>query len=348
MAKDIIRIVHPDNDVSRTNHVSLPFSMTYAYSDGHHVTFLPVYPGNAEYVHMPAGNTPMHQHDYFELFYILNGEVYQTIEAGTFRYKKGDACLMNRNIRHCESSSTLFSGVFLNLLPDYIDELLTKDVVLDRNLKAKPADGPIRRFLFSNLRGEEQFKRSYLHFSGTLHLDASPEPQCLAEHLLDKMAEELLAQKNGASYMISGLVARFIGTLENPRQYHVTHMELDSNNEDFIYAKIVNYLTEKKGNLSRPELAAALNYHAEYLNQIVKKKTGLSLMQLGKTYRLAEARRLLTETGKSISDIVQDLGYVSRSHFYRFFKDGTGLLPLEYRQQAIHITNPDAGPDPAD
>ena len=110
--KEIIKISNFDNDASRRNQVTLPFSMMYTSSDGDHITFMPVYPGNAEYLHMPSGNTPMHQHDYFELFYIFSGEVCQIFDHGTFRYQKGDALLMNLNIRHCESSSTVFSGVY--------------------------------------------------------------------------------------------------------------------------------------------------------------------------------------------------------------------------------------------
>ncbi len=349
--KEIIKISNFDNDASRRNQVTLPFSMMYTSSDGDHITFMPVYPGNAEYLHMPSGNTPMHQHDYFELFYIFSGEVCQIFDHGTFRYQKGDALLMNLNIRHCESSSTVFSGVYLNITPEYLASILENDLILDKDLKAHPTDGMIHRFFFSNLKGEEKYKRSYLHFSSTLSHSfpekpaqsqkaastAGETPSCQAELLLDTLAQELLAQKNGVSYMVSGLLSRLIGVLENPSYYHITQLDPEASNEDFIYARIRNYLTEKKGNLSRQELSDALHYHAEYLNQIVKKKTGSSLMQLGRSYRLAEAKRLLIETNDSISDIVQELGYVSRSHFYRFFEKETGMLPLAYRENAVRI-----------
>lgn len=357
LTKEIIKISNFDNHASRRNQVTLPFSMMYTSSDGNHITFMPIYPGNAEYLHMPPGNTPMHQHDYFELFYIFDGEVCQIFDHGTFRYQKGDALLMNLNIRHCESSSTVFSGVYLNITPEYLASVLENDLILDEQLKTKPTDGIIHRFFFSNLKGEEKYRRSYLHFSSTLnqpppesvipgnaaskHLEA---PSCQAELLLDVLSQELLAQKNGVSYMISGLLARFIGVLENPAHYHVTQLDPDASNEDFIYARIRNYLTEKKGNLSRSELSDALHYHAEYLNQIVKKKTGSSLMQLGRSYRLAEAKRLLIETNNSISDIVQELGYVSRSHFYRFFEKETGMLPLAYRENAVRVSQTEGPP----
>jgi len=329
-----LQIYDPDESGTRRHQITHPFSMTYVTCDGNHITFLPVYPGNAEYSPHVPGNTEMHQHDYFELFYILDGDVLQYIESSALHYHKGEAILMNRSIRHCESSSTPFSGVFLNIRPEYIADILEHDRITTPDQKTVSTDGSIHQFLFSNLREEEQYTRSYLHFSATLQLESSSEPQCRAEQLLDQLAEELLGQKNGVTYMISGLLARLIGTLENPRLYHVARMEWNSDNEDFIYAHIVNYLKERKGNLTREELSHALHYHAEYLNQITKRKSGMSLMQLGRTFRLEEAKRLLTETTLSISDIVQELGYVSRSHFYRFFEKETGMLPMEYRQHA--------------
>jgi len=347
--KSVMQVINPYSDANRLNHSTIPFSMTYTTCDKKHITFMTVYPGNVESLTMPPGDSPMHQHDYFELFYILDGEVRQFIESSSFHYHKGEALLMNRNIRHCEGSSTAFSGVFLNIQPEYIADILAKDILVTPNNPTNKstdnsaelpadnsvflADGPIHRFLISNLQGEEQFKRSYLHFSTTLQLVSSPNPQNRAELLLDRLAEELLGQKNGASFMISGLLSRLLGTFENPNLYHITHMEMDSNNEDFIFAHIVNYLKERKGNLSREELSHALHYHAEYLNQIVKRKSGMSLMQLGKTYRLAEAKRLLSETDLSISQIAVELGLVSRSHFYHFFEKETGMLPLAYRKQ---------------
>lgn len=327
--EEVIQFIYPDNDRERINHTSQPISMTYGTCDGQNISFTMIHPGQTEYVRMPAGNTLMHRHDYFEMLYVLEGEVRQHIESSILHYHPGEALLMNRNIRHSESSTTPFSAIFLNIRPEYFLEILAGDILVDENRVSAPSDGEIHRFLRANLQGEEQYTRSYLHFSPTLY-----QPDSRADKLLDQLSQELLAQKNGAAHMVAGLLARFIGLLENPQKYHITRMAWDSDNEDFIYANIVNYLRERKGNLSREELSLALHYHAEYLNQIVKRKAGMSLMQLGRTYRLEEAKRLLTETDQSISDIIQELGYVSRSHFYRFFEKETGLLPSEYRKQS--------------
>ena len=55
-------------------------------------------------------------------------------------------------------------------------------------------------------------------------------------------------------------------------------------------------------------------------------------MQLGRWYRIDKAKALLSETDKSISEIVEDLGFVSSSHFYDLFHKLTGMSPGAYHE----------------
>ena len=55
-------------------------------------------------------------------------------------------------------------------------------------------------------------------------------------------------------------------------------------------------------------------------------------MQLGRWYRIDKAKALLSETDKSISEIVEDLGFVSSSHFYDLFHKLTGMSPGAYQE----------------
>ena len=43
-----------------------------------------------------------HQHDFFELMLVMNGEVEEYIEGGHNVFSAYDACIMNRNTRHFE------------------------------------------------------------------------------------------------------------------------------------------------------------------------------------------------------------------------------------------------------
>jgi AraC-like DNA-binding protein len=62
--------------------------------------------------------------------------------------------------------------------------------------------------------------------------------------------------------------------------------------------------------------------------------------------RIAEARRLLIEGGRSVTEVAYMVGYNDGSHFARMFKRHTGLLPSQYH--AAHPPAPGGGHGPAD
>jgi len=67
--------------------------------------------------------------------------------------------------------------------------------------------------------------------------------------------------------------------------------------------------------------------------EIFKDEYGLTLSEYVGNLRLAEARRLLSDTNDGIMDIAYSIGFGGLSSFYRFFKNGTGLSPAAYRKE---------------
>lgn len=63
-----------------------------------------------------------------------------------------------------------------------------------------------------------------------------------------------------------------------------------------------------------------------------KEINGVSPTDFIKNYRLEKAARLLTETNISITEVVSEVGIVSRSYFYKEFFYKFGMTPKEYRQ----------------
>lgn len=289
------------------------------------------YPGSMSSAYMPD-NAVSHQHDHFELMYVLEGELTNKIERISYTYKKGDACLLNRNTRHTDIPGPHCSVVFINFHAEYIMDLAEKDVLFDVSPRLTPPGGLIHEFLRSNLQGEELFARNYLEFSPTLY-SLSSSSDNPAETLIDQMQQLLLDNKPGGSYFLRGLLLRLIYTLEDKNKFHCNFMRLDSSNEDFLFARITNFLEETHGHISRSRLSEALHYNAEYLNQIVKRRTGSSLLRLAGSYRLDQAKQLLTGTDKSVTAIAEELGYSGTSHFYESFRKETGMSPLKYRER---------------
>lgn len=102
--------------------------------------------------------------------------------------------------------------------------------------------------------------------------------------------------------------------------------------EALILEKISLIFDICHGQISREELALLLGYNSDYLNRLVKRQKGISLMTYGQQFCLREAERLLRESSITISEISSILGFSNRSYFYRIFEHAYGVKPGEYRR----------------
>ena len=67
--------------------------------------------------------------------------------------------------------------------------------------------------------------------------------------------------------------------------------------------------------------------------KIFKDEYGVTMFEYMDKLRLAEAKRLLSDTNDEIVDIAYTIGFGGLSSFYRFFKNNTGLSPAAYRKE---------------
>ena len=78
-------------------------------------------------------------------------------------------------------------------------------------------------------------------------------------------------------------------------------------------------------------LAEYTHVNPVYLSSLIKKETNTSLSDQINIIRIAEGKKLLIYSNKSIQDIAYDIGFNYQSHFSTVFKKMENLTPLEYR-----------------
>ncbi|MEO8204905.1 MAG: helix-turn-helix domain-containing protein, partial [Chthoniobacterales bacterium] len=83
---------------------------------------------------------------------------------------------------------------------------------------------------------------------------------------------------------------------------------------------------------SYTELAASLGLSLSSLRREILKATGTPLHQFTRTLRLREARRLLRQTDRSLTQIADTLGFTDAYYFNREFSRLAGIAPGAYRQ----------------
>ncbi|SEO65098.1 response regulator [Paenibacillus sp. OV219] len=97
--------------------------------------------------------------------------------------------------------------------------------------------------------------------------------------------------------------------------------------------KIKKYIQEHIRDVNREDIAAHVYLNSAYLSRLFKKETGQSLMDFIILAKINQAKILLTETHRKISDIGGALGYENFSYFGKVFKKTVGITPQEYRKR---------------
>ena len=70
---------------------------------------------------------------------------------------------------------------------------------------------------------------------------------------------------------------------------------------------------------------------AVYLNEVVKKCTGMTPSEWINIAISLEAKRLLRSTSLTVKEIAHELGFEDHAYFSRLFKKNTNMTPLEFR-----------------
>lgn len=100
-----------------------------------------------------------------------------------------------------------------------------------------------------------------------------------------------------------------------------------------IIGRTIEYIDK---NISENTGAAAIASHLHiskyHLCHLFKEKTGMTLSEYTLEKRLSEAKRLLLQTDKNISEISMDLGFSSFSYFCSIFKERNKKTPGEFRK----------------
>lgn len=78
-------------------------------------------------------------------------------------------------------------------------------------------------------------------------------------------------------------------------------------------------------------LAEKVHLSPSYLSDLLKKETGMNAQDQIHYYLIQEAKNILMNTDKSVSEIAYTLGFEYPQYFSKLFKQKTGHSPVEYR-----------------
>jgi AraC-like DNA-binding protein len=124
-----------------------------------------------------------------------------------------------------------------------------------------------------------------------------------------------------------------------PRKYERSTLTPERAEESL--RRLVQVMESEKlyadGGLTLQKLAARLALTPQHLSQLINERLGQSFPDFVNSYRVAEARRKLTDPAcrhYSILAVAEEVGFNSKSTFNAAFKKHTGLTPSEFREQS--------------
>lgn len=92
------------------------------------------------------------------------------------------------------------------------------------------------------------------------------------------------------------------------------------------------YIRDNAGDdISNTEIGAIFGYHPFYISKVLKDRKGTTLRQYIIAYRLKLAKKLLTESAKSVNEVSEECGFNDPSYFTKTFKAAFGMTPKDYR-----------------
>lgn len=259
-----------------------------------------------------------HYHDYIEILYGLQGETEIEIIDAVYRLLPGDMMIVFSEEVHKISSCSSQESVFLEICYDPEILLSSSNSVSDNKF--------LYAFASTAIVSERLFNQNML--------DDTPVPS-----LLQDLQQEYTSQKYGKDIAVRLLLSqlslwilRAWKSTEDGRKYSNVN-SLDSIN---TLQKIFNFVDAEYMNKIRMEtIANQLNMSYYSFSKFFVTHTGKTFPGYVNEVRLTKSKILLTTTGKSITEIALEVGFISTSHYIQRFKESNQMTPQQFRKEFI-------------
>lgn len=245
----------------------------------------------------------LHSHDFYELYYFINGNISYIIENAHYTLLSGDILLISPRDLHqldIKDTKTEYERVVLWINPKYIKKLSTENTDLAEcfELCNRRKDYLVQDKLFSE----------------------SIKTGLKALYTCSKSDEY------GADIDAEIIIKKMLLSLNK----YVRNIKEEIASNESIITKTINYICENiNGNLSLDNISEKMFLSKYYLARLFKEKTNTTIHQYIIKKRLILSKQFL-ETNLPISEVCIQCGFADYTHFFRAFKHEFGITPKQY------------------
>lgn len=254
-----------------------------------------------------------HEHNHYEIYYLIAGERVYFIEDQIFRVHQGDLVFISKGLIHRTSEGKSSTGVHERVVVYFTEEFIN-------SLLPPPKTTELLECFNSDIK--------------VVHLDI--KQQNFIENLLQKMRQEFSSSKIHLELYQQMLLVELL-IFSNRLKFKANNDFLSDHNLNPVYHTVYKILRHIRTNyqeqLTLSGIAEEFYISQYYLSRVFRQVTGVTLVEYINNTRIKAAQRMLVETDKSVNEIAAETGYESQTHFGRMFKKISGTSPLKYRKQ---------------
>jgi AraC-like DNA-binding protein len=245
-----------------------------------------------------------HKHSFYEILWTEKGISKQIIDYNEYEVRPNSLFFISPNqVHHFEEWKPLSGGTILFTEDFYLLNRTNKDTLFELSF-------------LDNLYSNPCIEFTKTEFTEILHLI----------HQIDR--EQNRKDKN------STIIQSYLHILLSQAQRHTENSEkIRSSKKYLIQFKEFKSVLEKHYSESKTAkfYAEQLNITQHHLNFICKEITNNTATQIIRARSILEAKRLLTFTNKTISEIAFELNFTDSSYFAKTFKSLTSQTPQEFK-----------------
>lgn len=249
-----------------------------------------------------------HSHDYYEVYFFLEGDVDYQVEDTVYHLSSGDFLIIPPYTRH--------NPVFKDVNNRFRRFILW----LNQNfLHGLAESNPDLLYLFQQIREQRNY---LLHVSDMVFQSV----QARFIQILEEMKSSHICHDLEASLQVVSLLVS-INRIVYDQQRNVTQPVSND-----LHLNLCNYInTHLEHDLSLDKLSSAFYLSKYHISHVFKQQMGISIYQYILQKRLNAGKNCIL-SGIPISQIHLHCGFHNYSSFFRAFKKEFGVSPKEFQK----------------
>lgn len=252
----------------------------------------------------------VHDHDFYEVYFLLMGDVSYWVEGKTYHLEPGDFLLINPMTLHrpiVSESSPSYERIVLWINKEFLSGF-------------KIGDTSLEKCFIKAMENQNNLLKA-----------SSAIAQANLTSLLAKLVRENYGREFGNELYSDGIFLQFMIEL-NRLSLNISNQVEDNEEQSTLVSRVLEHITNNyTENISLDDLASKFYVSKYYLSHEFSKVVGTSVYRYIMLKRLSVAKQMLFENINA-NEVCFKCGFKDYTNFYRAFRAEYGISPKELKR----------------